>query len=398
MRWLPEIHFERRLKPPRWLGPATPPIAVIVALAIGALVLWASGRDPVDIYQRMVRAAFTNPGAFSNTLVAATPLLLTGLAAAVTFRMKVWNIGADGQLMIGAMLAAAAGTYFGGQSLAAVMTLMILAGIVGGCLWAAIAALLRVYLNTNEVLTTLMLNYIAPLILFYLIFDSTSYWRDLSTQSARVFPRAKTLAPEAFWPQYGTTVVVPFGFILGVVLALVLLFVVRSTRFGFQMRVSADSQAAGRYAGIRTGRLLVVVMLLSGALAGIAGASQIGDISHRLEPKNLQLAVFGYTGIAVAALVRYHPLAIVVSAILVGALNNAGFNLQGPDLPLGLIGVNQGIILLLVAASEVSARYRVVVGRRDRSDTRAPPPRGESSETAAADDISAAQADRGAES
>ena len=398
MRWLPEIHFERRLKPPRWLGPATPPIAVIVALAIGALVLWASGRDPVDIYQRMVRAAFTNPGAFSNTLVAATPLLLTGLAAAVTFRMKVWNIGADGQLMIGAMLAAAAGTYFGGQSLAAVMTLMILAGIVGGCLWAAIAALLRVYLNTNEVLTTLMLNYIAPLILFYLIFDSTSYWRDLSTQSARVFPRAKTLAPEAFWPQYGTTVVVPFGFILGAVLALVLLFVVRSTRFGFQMRVSADSQAAGRYAGIRTGRLLVVVMLLSGALAGIAGASQIGDISHRLEPKNLQLAVFGYTGIAVAALVRYHPLAIVMSAILVGALNNAGFNLQGPDLPLGLIGVNQGIILLLVAASEVSARYRVVVGRRDRSDTRAPPPRGESSETAAADGISATQADRGAES
>jgi len=401
VRWLPEIHFERRLKPPRWLGPATPPIAVIAALAIGALVLWASGRDPVDIYQRMVRAAFTNPGAFSNTLVAATPLLLTGLAAAVTFRMKVWNIGADGQLMIGAMLAAAAGTYFGGHSLTAVMTLMILAGIVGGCVWAAIAALLRVYLNTNEVLTTLMLNYIAPLILFYLIFDSTSYWRDLSTQSARVFPRAKTLVPEAFWPQYGTTVVVPFGFILGAVLALALLFVVRSTRFGFQMRVSADSPAAGRYAGIRTGRLLVVVMLLSGALAGIAGASQIGDISHRLEPKNLQLAVFGYTGIAVAALVRYHPLAIVVSAVLVGALNNAGFNLQGPDLPLGLIGVNQGIILLLVAASEVSARYRVVIGWRGSVGDRAPPVEGdspESPEPAVAGGDSAEQSDHGADS
>ena len=397
MRWLPEIHFERRLKAPRWLGLATPPIAVIVALAIGALVLWASGRDPVDIYQRMVRAAFTNPGAFSNTLVAATPLLLTGLAAAITFRMKVWNIGADGQLMIGAVLAAAAGTYFGGQSLAAVMTLMILAGIVGGCLWAAIAALLRVYLNTNEVLTTLMLNYIAPLILFYLIFDSTSYWRDLTSQSARVFPQAKTLAEEAFWPEYGTTVVVPFGFILGAVLALALFFVVRSTRFGFQMRVSADSPATGRYAGIRTGRLLILVMLLSGALAGIAGASQIGDISHRLEPKNLQLAVFGYTGIAVAALVRYHPVAIVVSAILVGALNNAGFNLQGPDLPLGLIGVNQGIILLLVAASEVSARYRLVIGRRGRRSDRAPP-QGGSAEASATGGAAAEQSDGGATS
>ena len=397
MRWRPEIRFERRLKAPRWLGPAMPPIAVVVALAIGALVLWASGRDPVDIYQRMVRAAFTNPGAFSNTLIAATPLLLTGLAAAITFRMKVWNIGADGQLMIGAVLAAAAGTYFGGQGLAAVMTLMILAGIVGGCLWAAIAALLRVYLNTNEVLTTLMLNYIAPLILFYLIFDSTSYWRDLSSQSARVFPQAKTLVPEAFWPEYGTTVAVPFGFILGAVLALALFFVVRSTRFGFRMRVSADSPAAGRYAGIRTGRLLILVMLLSGALAGIAGASQIGDVSHRLEPKNLQLAVFGYTGIAVAALVRYHPLAIVVSAILVGALNNAGFNLQGPDLPLGLIGVNQGIILLLVAASEVSSRYRVVIGRRSGHSDRAPPDGGPAA-PAAGDRVPGEQSGRGVDS
>jgi len=398
VRLLPEIHFEKRLKPPRWLGPAMPPLAVIVALAIGALVLWASGRDAVDIYQRMVRSAFTNPGAFSNTLVAATPLLLTGLAAAITFRMKVWNIGADGQLMIGAVLAAAAGTFFGGHGLATSMTLMILAGIVGGCLWAAIAALLRVYMNTNEVLTTLMLNYIAPLILFYLIFDSTSYWRDLSTQSARVFPQAKTLVPEAHWPEYGTTVAVPFGFILGAVLAVALLFVVRSTRFGFEMRVAADSPEAGRYAGIRTGRLLIVVMLLSGALAGIAGASQIGDVSHRLEPKNLQLAVFGYTGIAVAALVRYHPLAIVVSAILVGALNNAGFNLQGPDLPLGLIGVNQGIILLLVAASEVTARYRLVIRMRNRDGSREPPPDGGVGESATAGGHSGGLSDPGADS
>ena len=371
MRWLPEIHFERRLKPPRWLGPAMPPIAVIVALAIGALVLWASGRDPVDIYQRMVRVSFTNPGALSATLVAATPIVLTGLAAAITFRMRVWNIGADGQLMIGAMLAAAAGIALDEYGLAVSMTAMIVAGMVGGGLWAAIPALLRVYLNTSEVLTTLMLNYIAPLILFYLIFDSTSYWRDLTTEGARVFPRGKTISDGAFWPEFGGGVVLPFGFILGLVLAVLLTVMVRSTRFGFQMRVSADSPTAGRYAGIRTARLLVLVMVLSGAVAGIAGASQIGDFSHRLEPKILQFAVFGYTGIAVAALVRYDPLGVVVSAILVGALSNAGFALQGPDLPLGLIGVNQGIILLLVAASEVSARYRLVIGWRRGTGHRA---------------------------
>jgi len=364
---LPEIHFEKRLKPPRWLGPAMPPIAVLAALIIGGLILWASGRDPIDIYQRMVRVSFTNPGALSATLVAATPLVLTGLAAAITFRMKVWNIGADGQLMIGAVFASAAGIALDEQGLAVSMTVMIIAGMVGGGLWAAIPALLRVYLNTSEVLTTLMLNYIAPLILFYLIFSTTSYWRDLTTEGARVFPRGKTILEGAFWPEYGGGVVVPFGFILGIVLAVLLTVVVRSTRFGFQMRVSADSPTAGRYAGIRTARLLVLVMVLSGAVAGIAGASQIGDFSHRLEPKILQFAVFGYTGIAVAALVRYHPLGVVVSAILVGALSNAGLALQGPELPLGLIGVNQGLILLLVAASEVSARYKVVVGRRPRT-------------------------------
>lgn len=369
---LPEIHFEKRLKPPRWLGPAMPPIAVLAALIIGGLVLWASGRDPIDIYQRMVRVSFTNPGALSATLVAATPLVLTGLAAAITFRMKVWNIGADGQLMIGAVFASAAGIALDEQGLAVSMTVMIIAGMVGGGLWAAIPALLRVYLNTSEVLTTLMLNYIAPLILFYLIFSSTSYWRDVTTEGAQVFPRGETILEGAFWPEYGGGVVVPFGFILGIVLAVLLTIVVRSTRFGFQMRVSADSPAAGRYAGIRTARLLVLVMVLSGAVAGIAGASQIGDFSHRLEPKILQFAVFGYTGIAVAALVRYHPLGVVVSAILVGALSNAGLALQGPELPLGLIGVNQGLILLLVAASEVSARYKVVVGRRPRTGHGAP--------------------------
>ena len=395
---LPEIHFEKRLKPPRWLGPAMPPIAVLAALIIGGFVLWVSGRNPIDIYRRMVEVSFTNPGALSATLVAATPLLLTGLAAAITFRMKIWNIGADGQLMIGAVLAAAAGIAFGEHGLAVSMTLMIISGIVGGALWAAIPALLRVYLNTNEVLTTLMLNYIAPLILFYLIFDSTSYWRDVTTEGARVFPRGKTILAEAFWPEYGGGVIVPSGFILGVALAALLAVIVRSTRFGYEMRVAADSPAAGRYAGMRTARLLVLVMMLSGAIAGLAGASQIGDFSHRLEPKILQFAAFGYTGIAVAALVRYHPLGVIFSAVLVGALSNAGFALQGADLPLGLIGVNQGIILLLVAASEVSARYRVVIGWRNRRGDRAPPPEGESRGTAVVDGISAEQPNRGADS
>ena len=361
-----ELRLERRLEPPRWLGPSMPLVAVAAALVIGGIILLISGREPVDIFRRMFQAAFTNPGALSATLIAATPLLLTGLAAAVAFRMRVWNIGADGQLMIAAVLAAAAGTALGERSLALTLPAMLVAGAVGGVLWAIIPALLRAYLNTSEVLTTLMLNYVAPLILIYLIFDSTSYWRDLSTPSSRVFPQAKTLAESDFWPDYGDGIAIPFGLIVGVILAVILTVLLRSTRFGFKIKVAADSEAAGHYAGIRTARLLVVVMLISGAIAGIAGASQVGDFSHRLEPKQLQFAAFGYTGIAVAALARYHPLGVILSAILVGGMTNAGFALQGVDLPLGLIGLIQGLILLLVAASEVSARYRVVLERRSR--------------------------------
>jgi len=156
--------------------------------------------------------------------------------------------------------------------------------------------------------------------------------------------------------------------------AAVLAVVLRSTRLGFQMKVAADSETAGHYAGIRTVRLLILVMVISGALAGLAGASQVGAVSHRIEPKALQFAAYGYTGSAVAALARYHPPGVVLSAFLVGGMTNAGFAIQGVDLPLGLIGLIQGLILLLVAASEVSSRYRFVFGRRARLEPRGPGP------------------------
>ncbi|MXZ53650.1 MAG: ABC transporter permease [Acidimicrobiaceae bacterium] len=383
MPWI-EFRLEKRLEPPRWLGPSMPFVAVTAALLLGAAILLVSGRNPAVIYQRMFQAAFTNPGALSATLAAATPLLLTGLAAAVAFRMRVWNIGADGQLMIAAVLAAGAGIALGERSLAISLPAMLVAGAIGGVAWALIPALLRAYLRTSEVLTTLMLNYVAPLLLFYLIIDSTSYWRDLESPSARVFPQGKTLAESDFWPEYGEGIAVPFGLVVGVVLAVVLAVVLRSTRLGFQMKVAADSETAGHYAGIRTVRLLILVMVISGALAGLAGASQVGDFSHRIEPKALQFASYGYTGIAVAALARYNPLGVVLSAFLVGGMTNAGFAIQGVDLPLGLIGLIQGLILLLVAASEVSSRYRFVFGRRAKLEPRGPGPPRETGETAAA--------------
>lgn len=195
------IRFERRLDaPPWWLAAGTPLVAAIVALLVAALVLVIFGYDPVTTYRSMARASLTSSSAWSATFVAATPLLFTGLAAGFAFRMKAWNIGGEGQLYIGAACAAAAGIATGSGGLAFALPAMLAAGVVGGAIWAAIPGVLRAYLGTSEILTSLMLNYVAGLLISYLIFDSRSYVRDLSSPAALLYPTGKQIRPKAFWP------------------------------------------------------------------------------------------------------------------------------------------------------------------------------------------------------
>jgi ABC-type uncharacterized transport system permease subunit len=235
-----------------------------------------------------------------------------------------------------------------------------------GALWALIPGVLRAFANTNEIITSLMLNYVAGYLLTYLIYDSSSYWRDVSTLQARAFPQGKPMPPGAEWSTFGSSVVVPLGFLVGIAAAVTLWFLYSRTRFGFEVSVIADSPRAARYAGMRTRRKILAVMAVSGAVAGLGGASQIGDFSHTLDgsPQGLQAAAFGYTGIVVAALARYNPIAVCLVAVLIGGLLNAGFTLQGADFPSGLVGVLQGIILFCALGGELLIRYRVTVRRR----------------------------------
>jgi ABC-type uncharacterized transport system permease subunit len=366
------VKLERRLDTPRWLIVVVPALSLVLAAIIAGIVLAASGHNPFSTYGQIFQAAFTKPGAFTSTFVFATPLLFTGLAAAFAFRMRAWNIGGEGQLYMGAVGGCAAGLALGGWPRPLLILAMLVAGICAGMLWAAIPGLLRAYLNTNEILVSLFLNYVAGLFMYYLIYDSSSYWRDLTTPSAKVFPTGKTLVAAASWPAISIgSFQLPFGFVVGVVFAVGLVYLIRSTRYGFEMRVMGDSLPAANYAGIRTKRKIVSVMMISGGLAGCAGASQIGDFGHQLDPRGLQQSQYGYTGIVVGALALYNPLAVVVVAFLLGALNNAGFALQGPSFPPGLVGTMEGIILFCVLGGEIFARYRILFGRREPS----PPPR-----------------------
>ena len=366
------IRLERRLDQPWWLSVAVPLGSLAVAFAVMAVVLVASGHDPLETYRKLLEAGFTGNQALSATLISATPILFTGLAAAVAFRMELFNIGAEGQLYLGAIGGAWVALQLGDRDVGSTTLFVVgmcLGAAVLGALWGLIPGALRAFANTNEIITSLMLNYVAGYLLTYLIYDSASYWRDTSTLQARAFPQGKAISEDAYWPTFGTSVVVPLGFVIGIGVAVALWFLNSRTRFGFEVSVIADSQRAARYAGMRTRRKILAVMALSGAVAGIGGASQIGDFTHTLDgsPQGLQAAAFGYTGIVVAALARYNPFAVCVVAVLIGGLQNGGFTLQGADFPSGLVGVMQGIILFCALGGELFLRYRVRVARRTRA-------------------------------
>jgi simple sugar transport system permease protein len=367
------VRIERRLSQPRYLVVAVPVFSIALAFGLMAIILLATGHAPGHTYRRLIDSAFFAHGSMSSTFISATPLAFTGLAAAVAFRMQLFNIGGEGQLYFGAIGAAAAALVVGGGSTFLLVVVMVLSGALCGAFWALIPGLLRAFLSTNEIITSLMLNYVAALILNYLIFDSHSYWRDLSGFEAKVFPQGKPLPDAATWTTWSVHgAVVPLGFGLALLTAAVLWLLYARTRFGFEVKVIGDSWRAARYAGMRTNRKIVAVMCLSGAIAGIGGASQDGDFRHLLDPRGLTAANYGYAGIVVAALARYNPFAVVLVAFLLGGLQNAGYTLQGADFPAGLVGVMQGLILFCALGGELLVRYRIRFARRPPAAVEAP--------------------------
>jgi general nucleoside transport system permease protein len=354
------MRIERRLRQPWWLTVVVPVVSILVAFVLSGLVMLLTGHPPLKSLHRILDAAFIANGALSETVISATPLVFTGLAAAVAFRMNLFNIGGEGQLYAGAITGATVGLLMASSPSPLVFIGMIAAGAAGGALLAAIPAVLRAFFSTNEIITSLMLNYVVALVLEYLIFDSHSYLRDTSGFEANVFPQGKTLPDEATWSSWTIHgLILPLGFLLAIAVATLMWVLYSRTRFGFEVQVIGNSARAGRYAGMRTRRKILAVMCLSGAIAGLGGASQMGDFRHQLDPEGLRQANYGYTGIVVAALARYNPFAVVLVALLLGGLTNAGFTLQGADFPAGLVGVMQGLILFCALGGELFVRYRV---------------------------------------
>jgi ABC-type uncharacterized transport system permease subunit len=355
------LRLERRLEVPRWLPVATTIGAVAVALLISGVILWIAGGDPVAIFVHVLNSSFGSLGVLSDTLVTATPLILTGLACALAFRMRLWNIGAEGQLLMGAWGASAVVIFPivppGAPSIITI-PLMMAAGMLAGAAYGAIPGILKAFRGVNEIIVTLMLNYIAALWIGYWVFGP---WSDAGFQQTVQFPNEAWLPRLSDYAQAvpafsGLTI--HMGLIFGLVAAILVRFLLFRSRRGYEIRLIGDSPRAARYAGINVARNTVIVFALSGALAGLAGMSEVAGVVHRLQPSISP--GYGFTAIIVAYIAKLHPYGVVVASIAFGALILAGREIQ----PSGIPAMIQGIILFCLIASEVVLRYRVRVERR----------------------------------
>jgi ABC-type uncharacterized transport system permease subunit len=334
-----------------------PVASLFFALLVGAVILAAAGNNPFEAYRTMFDASLNGWKALSRTLTLATPLILTGLAAAVAFRMKIYNIGAEGQLYLGAI-----GSSWLALALPADLPkpLMLLVFLVGGALagafWAGLAAIPRAYLNADEIITTLMLNFIALSLMNYLIFGSMTFWRDPS----RPVPGGKKIPESAQLPALSGRL--HAGIIIAIVCALVLWWVLRRTSWGFQLRTIGDSPAAARYAGMNVSRKVLSVLAISGALAGLAGAIEVSGVTKGLEPRSLATGI-GFTGIIVAVIARTNPLGVVPVSVFLAAIATSGTALQGIGIQVEVVFLLQGLIFLSVTAGEFFVTNRVSLSR-----------------------------------
>jgi simple sugar transport system permease protein len=344
--------LERRPTPSRAFALAAALGALLFAFAAGGGTFLLAGANPLTAYAVMIEGAFGSPYSLSEVLVKAIPLMLSGLAVAVAARILVWNVGAEGQLVLGGMGAALVALFLRGHIPAPLLVpAVILAGFLGGGLWAAIPGWLKARLGVNEILTSLMLNYVAIYWMEHLYFGP---WRD---------PMGMGFPGTAMFPDGARLLRIPgtrihLGIALAVIAAALLALLLARTRWGYELRVTGENPEAARYAGMNLSRNILWVMVLSGGLAGLAGMAETAGIHYRLQQG---LAVgYGYAGIIVAWLARLHPAGVLGVAVLLASLLVGGDALQAElKLPSSVGLVLEGTILFAVMAGDFVTRYRV---------------------------------------
>lgn len=346
------MRLERRAETPAVLSVAVPVLALLAAFIIGALLIVISGASVPAAYAAMVEGAFGSRFALTETLTRAAPLMLTGLAAAVAFRARLWNIGAEGQLYGGALAAVWIGTAPLGIPDALLLPAVILAGAVAGGLLLLGPAVLKTRFGVDEVVTTLLLNFIV------LLFVSMMIEGPMKDPMAMGWPQSETLPMAAELPRLIPRTRLHAGLIMALVAAGLIYVMMTRTVLGFEMRAVGASPRAARFAGMGVGRVMLLVALISGGLAGLAGVSEVagrtGYLTLDMSPG------YGTGGVVVAMLAQLHPLGVVLGALMVASIFvGADAMSRAVGVPTYIADVLVAVSLLCMLTAMLFARYRL---------------------------------------
>lgn len=339
--------IRRRTDVPLWLSVLVRFLSIAFALLLVGVVIKLSGLQPIVLGQKAITQTLGSSYGLQQALILATPLIMTGLAVAVGMQMRLWNIGADGQLYLGAFAATGIALFVKGPP-ALILVVMFFAGAIGGALWILVPALLRAYWNVNEIITTLLLNFVAVLLVNHFAIGP---WRDTGAAILSATPRLPYLLPVI-----GDTYLT-YGILIPIVIAFLLRMFLQNTKWGYEIRVIGGNRGVAEFAGIPVLRQILIILLLSGSLAGLAGMIEVSATAQRLSGTISNN--YGYMGIIVAALANGSPLGVLIAGFLLAVLLNAGIVLQTSGLSVSAMLAINGIILIFAAVGEVLAQYKI---------------------------------------
>lgn len=325
-------------------------IPILFSFLICSILLIAIKANPITVYSKLIFGTFKSTYWISELILKVTPLLICSLAVSLAMRVGFWNIGVEGQFCMGAWASGGIALYYGYLPGYVLLPLMIFGGIVCASIWIAFPAILKITLKVNEIITTLLMNYIAVLWMNYFVYGK---WKGQSG-----FPYTETFSDSAFLPSlFGQRAHI--GIFFALIIAVAIYFILRNTRFGYKVRVIGENIKAARYGGMNTGAIIMIVTLISGGIAGLAGVSDVSGIHHRLHP-NILLG-YGYTGIIIAWLSRNQPFRIVIVSILFGILAVGGDMIQVDQVPNSIVKILQSLIFFSMLASDSLARRKGLV-------------------------------------
>ncbi len=328
--------------------------AVAVALLITGFIFWAYGVNPLMAYGVIIDRTLLNFRGFTEVLRKSIPLLLCGIGLVLAFRAQFWNIGAEGQILAGAV-AASGLALFVPLPASLMIPGMFIVGFLAGGLWGLLPAVLKVRLGVNEIITTLMMNYIALYIVRWLI---NGPWKG---QSSVGFSYTERFAREYWLPTLGTTRLHWPTLLIGITLVIVVVFLLTRMKLGFEIRMMGESPEAARYAGVNFFKTTLILVLIAAGAAGLAGVGEVAGIHRRLiEPNSISLG-YGYTAIIVALLARGNPWAVILSSFFIGLIFASGDVMRASlQLPSQMTGLINGLVLLCIICAEPFIRYRFV--------------------------------------